>query len=377
MKIGHLITSLALALTAHAGYAQETLKIGAVYAITGPVAPYGSVQQKGLQMRVDQINAAGGLGGRKVEVIFYDTEGNGNKTVQLVRRAIESDKVDLIMGPSTSGEAMLAGPIANSSKVPMITHTAAQALIFPATPYVFVTAHYDRVSVPIILEEFKRRGFKSVALLSSTDGFGQSGFALLKELGPKYGITINVEEFDRQDTDMTAQVLRARQSNADVMLIWSTFPAPTIIVRNAKALGYNKPIYNSYAMAAQDFLEQAGSAADGTYVMAASMLLPKALNDKNPAKPYITKIHQDYNARYKESPSPSVAHAVDAMYIVEQAVSKIKGPINRQSLRDAIEKTDLFGANGHYMFSATAHGVSEVDLPIVFLKVANKTFTVE
>ncbi|MBN8751512.1 MAG: ABC transporter substrate-binding protein, partial [Variovorax sp.] len=293
MKLKTVAAAIAFGAASIATWAQQPpVKIAAVYAITGPVAPYGVPQQKAVQMRAEQINERGGWKGRKVEVIFYDTEGNGNKAVQLVRKAIETDKVDLILGPSTTGEALAVAPIANSSQVPMITHSGAQSVVDPATPYVFQTAQYDRVGVPVVLKEFQKKGFKKIALLSSTDGFGQSGLTLFKEMTPKYGMTLVNEQLDRQDTDMTAQVLRAKQSNADVLLVWSTFPAPAIILRNAKAMGYGKPIYNSFAMASQEFLKQSGPASENTFVMTAAMLMPAALPDSHPNKSVIMK---DYN----------------------------------------------------------------------------------
>lgn len=375
MKFKSFVAMAAVGITALSVYAQQPVKIAAVYAITGPVAPYGVPQQKAVQLRAEQINERGGWKGRKVEVIFYDTEGNGNKAVQLVRKAIETDKVDLILGPSTTGEALAVAPIANSSHVPMITHSGAQSVVDPATPYVFQTAQYDRVGVPVVLKEFQKKGFKKIALLSSTDGFGQSGLVLFKEMAPKYGMTLVNEQFDRQDTDMTAQVLRARQANADVLMIWSTFPAPAIILRNAKAMGYPKPIYNSFAMASQEFLKQSAASSENTFVMAAAMLLPTALPDSHPNKAVIMKDYGTFQARFKEAPNPSAQHAMDAMTIVDAAVGKITGAIDRESLRDAIEKTELHGANGLFKFSPTVHGVSDENPPIVFLKVVNNAFT--
>lgn len=375
MKFKSIVAMAAAGITALSVPAQQPVKIAAVYAITGPVAPYGVPQQKAVQMRAEQINERGGWKGRKVEVIFYDTEGNGNKAVQLVRKAIETDKVDLILGPSTTGEALAVAPIANSSRVPMITHSGAQSVVDPATPFVFQTAQYDRVGVPVVLKEFQKKGFKKIALLTSTDGFGQSGLVLFKEMVPKYGMTLVNEQFDRQDTDMTAQVLRARQANADVLMIWSTFPAPAIILRNAKAMGYPKPIYNSFAMASQEFLKQSGASSENTFVMAAAMLLPAALPDAHPNKPVIMKDYVTFQTRFKEAPNPSAQHAMDAMTIVDAAVGKITGAIDRESLRDAIEKTELHGANGLFKFSPTVHGVSDEDPPIVFLKVMNNAFT--
>lgn len=376
MKFKSIVAMAAAGVTALSVHAQQPpVKIAAVYAITGPVAPYGVPQQKAVQMRAEQINERGGWKGRKVEVVFYDTEGNGNKAVQLVRKAIETDKVDLILGPSTTGEALAVAPIANSSRVPMITHSGAQSVVDPATPYVFQTAQYDRVGVPVVLKEFQKKGFKKIALLTSTDGFGQSGLVLFKEMAPKYGMTLVNEQFDRQDTDMTAQVLRARQANADVLMVWSTFPAPAIILRNAKAMGYPKPIYNSFAMASQEFLKQSGASSENTFVMAAAMLLPAALPDAHPNKAVIMKDYGTFQARFKEAPNPSAQHAMDAMTIVDVAVGRISGAIDRESLRDAIEKTELPGANGLFKFSSTVHGVSDEDPPIVFLKVVNNAFT--
>ncbi|MEI5682610.1 ABC transporter substrate-binding protein [Mesorhizobium sp. CCNWLW179-1] len=357
---------------------EPPIKIGAVYALTGPVAPYGTAQQKGLDLRVDEINKAGGIQGRKVEVVYYDTEGNGNRAVQLIRRAIESDNVDVLVGPSTSGESLLAAPIANETNVPIITHSAAEAIVRPSTPFAFQTSQYDRVAVPVILSEFQKRGFKTVALMSATDAYGQSGSKVIRELAGEYGLTIaSDEQFDRQDTDMTAQVLRSRQGNADVMLIWSTFPAPAIIVRNAKMTGFSKPIFNSFAMATQDFIKQAGAAAENTYVMSAGILLPEALDDANPSKATIVADSEAYAARYNETPNPSAQHALDAATIIFEAAKNIEGPINRQSLRDAIEKTDLNGANGYFKFSPEEHGVATKDAPIVFLKVVGGKYTAE
>lgn len=374
-----IVAAAAGLLTATAIAADEPpIKIGAVYALTGPVAPYGTAQQKGLDLKVDEINAAGGIKGRKVKVTYYDTEGNSNRAVQLVRRAIESDDVDVIVGPSTSGESLLAGPIANEMKVPIITHSGAAAVVNPPTPYVFQTSQYDLVAVPVVLKEFQKRGFKTVALMSATDAFGQSGAAVIRDQAQKFGLKlVTDEQFDRQDTDMTAQVLRARQGNADVMLIWSTFPAPAIIVRNAKATGYTKPIFNSYAMATDDFIKQAGGAAENTYVMSAGILLPEALPDDNPSKAVILAYSKAYAARYKESPNPSAQHALDAATIIFEAAKKIDGPINRQSLRDAIEKTDLYGANGLFKFSSQQHGVATENAPIVFLKVVRGKYTAD
>jgi ABC-type branched-subunit amino acid transport system substrate-binding protein len=240
-------------------HAQEALKIGAIFSTSGPGAFLGVPEERGLRMKVEEINKAGGIGGRKVEVVVYDSEGNTGKAAQLARRLIESDQVVAVVGPSSSGESLQVLPIANELKTPLIAHAGTEKMTNPVTPWVFNTPPTDRVVAAHLLSVFKKRGITQLALLSAADGFGQSGANVVKELAPKYGVTIaRHEEFNRTDADMTAQVLKAKDSQAQAMLVWSAFPAPTIIARNAAAVGYAKPMYNSFAAASKDLLVQAG-----------------------------------------------------------------------------------------------------------------------
>lgn len=363
--VGLVLPVLAISL-----HAAEPVKVGLLYPLTGPVAPFGTGQQKAAQLWAEDVNRRGGLAGRPVELKFYDTEANGTKMVQFLRRMVESDQVDVVFGPSTSGEALLAVSVANEVKVPVLTHTTAYAVVNPVTPYMFQPFPTDRLFVPKVLEEFKRLGYKNIGLLSATDGFGQSGSSNFKELVSKWGMTLSHEEFDRQDTDMTPQLLRVRQKGADVLVVWGTFPSPPIIMRNAKAIGFNKPIYNSYAMTNKNFITQSGGAAEGSYVISMPLLNPSSVNKDDPARKVNEKAYQDFVAKYKEAPVGSASPVFDSGLILESAVKLIKGSINRQSLRDAIEQTAVVGTNGTFRFSPANHsGLDEKGLTVVFVKI--------
>ncbi len=363
---------LAVSLASGAALAQDkkTIKIGAIYPMTGSASFLGIPEDRALRMKVDEINGAGGVNGHKLEVITYDTEGNGAKAVQQLRRLAESDKVDVVFGPSSSGEALQTIEIVNEAKVPQIAHGGTEKLVNPTTKWVFNSVPTDRVALSYVLSWFKKKGFRTIALMSSADGYGQSGKNVLESLLPEFGMKIaTAEEFNRQDADMTAQVLRAKQSTADVMLIWSALPAPTIIARNAQAVGYGKPIVVGYGAASNELVEKAGPAGEGLYISSFRLLAPGSLTEQDPVRPVTLKLFADYYARYRDAPANFAQHSNDAVLILQQAIKNIKGPVTRDSLRDAIEKVEVVGANGRFRFSPNDHGgLDSNSNPLVMLQ---------
>ena len=368
-SIRRVLAGAAALVAAMSLHAQEAVKIGAIFSTSGPGAFLGVPEERGLRMKVDEINKAGGIGGRKVDLTVYDTEGNTGKAAQLARRLIESDQVVAIVGPSSSGESLQVLPIANELKTPLIAHAGTEKMTNPVTPWVFNTPPTDRVVAAHLLSVFKKRGITQIALLSAADGFGQSGASVVKELAPKYGVTIaRHEEFNRTDADMTAQVLKAKESPAQAMLVWSAFPAPTIIARNAAAVGYAKPMYNSFAAASKDLLVQAGPAAEGSYVSSMRLLAPETLKANDPMRPAVMKIYGEYKAKYNEAPATFAAHSHDAMSLIEAAVRKINGPVTRDNLRAALETVTVTGGNGVYRLSPTSHGLDPESNSMVLLQ---------
>jgi len=369
-RVAAIMLGAVLTVLSFGAAAQETIKIGAVFATSGPSAFLGIPEERGLKLKVDEINKAGGINGRKVEVVQYDSEGNTSKAAQLARRLIESDKVLAIVGPSSSGESLQVLPVANELKTPLIAHAGTEKMTNPVTPWVFNTPPTDRVVAAHLLGVFKKRGITQLALLSAADGFGQSGANVVKELAPKYGVTITRhEEFNRTDPDMTAQVLKAKDSPAQAMLVWSAFPAPTIIAKNAAAIGYGKPVFNSFAAASKDLLVQAGPAAEGSFVSSMRLLAPETLKANDPMRPAVMKIFNEYKAKYNEPPATFAAHSHDAMSILDAALRKITGPVTRENLRAAMETVTVTGGNGIYRLSPTSHGL-EPDSESMVLMVA-------
>jgi branched-chain amino acid transport system substrate-binding protein len=352
-----LVLALSLIGAIPGAFAQDTLRIGAIYSTSGPGSFLGAPEERALRMRVDEVNKAGGWKGRKLEAIIYDTEGNTGKAAQLMRRLATVDNVDVIFGPSSSGESLATMGLANELKVPVLMHGGAEAITKPTTPYVFNTPPSDRIALSGLLAHLKRQGIRSVVMLSAADGFGQSGKNVLQEIAPGFDVKVVLqEEFNRQDPDVTAQVLKAKESPAEAMIIWSALPAPVMILRAAQAVGYRKPIFTSYGAGTNDLVAQAGGAAEGLYLYSLRMLSPESVRDSDPAKAAITQLSTQYQQKYGVTAPVYAQHAYDAFLILEQAVRKIDGPVNRESIRAAVEKVEVSGTNGYFRFSPQNHG---------------------
>ena len=347
----------AVAAIAPPAFAEEPIRIGAIYSTSGPGSFLGVPEERALKMLVEEVNKAGGWKGRKLEAVIYDTEGNTGKAAQQMRRLATVDNVDVIFGPSSSGESLASIALANELKVPMLMHGGAEGITKPVTPYVFNTPPSDRIALSGLLSEMKKNGISKVAMLSAADGFGQSGKNVLQEIASSYGIRVVLqEEFNRQDSDITAQVLKAKESPADAMIIWSALPAPVIILRAAQSVGYQKPIYTSYGAGTNDLVAQAGGAAEGLYLYSLRMLSPENVRSDDPAKSAMTRLGSMYSQKYNVSAPVYAQHAFDAFLILEQAVAKIGGTVNRESIRAAVEKVEVIGTNGYFRFSPQNHG---------------------
>lgn len=349
--------------------AQE-LKIGVIVSLSGATAIYGDPVPKTLRLLIDQLPDQK-IAGHAVKLIVVDSESNSTKAVQLVRRLIDRDEVDVIIGPSTSGEAIPIVPVVNQAKVPNITFGSAEPVTTPVTPYVFGVAPYDRMGIANILENLQQRGITRIALVHSQDGFGQGGMNIFKETAPKYGVELAVvESFAPQDTDMTAQLLRIREAGkVGAVVAWAPTPGPTILLRNAAGLKLGLPFYLGFAQASNAFLEQVGPAGEGAYVSSLPIIAPDVMPADDSRRPEMLALSKQYKDKYGVAADQTVGHALDSFLIVKGAVSNIKGPLTRTSLRDAIENFKFCGANGCRAYRPDDHrGLEKSGLVMLQIK---------
>jgi len=335
----------------------EPVKIGALFSVTGPASFLGAPEEKTAQMLVEKINAAGGVNGRKLQLIIKDTAGDPTKAVSFAKQLIEEDKVLAIIGPSTSGETMKIKDLCEENKMLLVSCAAAETIVNPVAKYVFKVPQKDSQAVTWIYRTMKDQGITNIAILTSTEGFGVAGKKQLEDLAKAEGITILANEvYDKQATDLT-DVLTKVKGNSSVQAVvnWSIVPAQSIVAKNMKQLGLNVPLFQSHGFGNLRYVQQAGVAAEGILFPAGRLLIVDDLPDSHPQKQVLAAYKKDYESRYKEDVSTFGGHAYDAFMVVVEALKKAGTP-DRDKVRDAIENLQGFvGTAGVFNYSPTDH----------------------
>jgi len=335
--------------------AVETVKVGALLAVTGPASFLGAPEARTLEMLVEQANAAAGADGTRIELLVMDTGGSPEKAVSMAKRLIEEHKVFAIIGPSTSGESMQVKQLAEESGTLLLSCAAAEVIVQPVAKWVFKSPQSDSHAVTRIFERIKKLGVTRIGVLTSNTGFGKAGKAQLEKLAPGAGLTIVASEvYDKAATDLTAEVTKMKAAGAQALVNWSIEPAQSIVLKNARQIGLTIPIFQSHGFGNLAYVKAAGAAAEGVVFPAGRLLVAESLPDSNPQKKLLVGYKRAYEARYKEDVSTFGGHAYDSLLML-QAGMKVGGT-DRQKVRDAIENIKgLAGTAGIYSLSATDH----------------------
>lgn len=337
--------------------AQEPIKIGAFLAVTGPASFLGDPEQKTLDMYVERINAAGGVLGRKLQLVSYDSAGDAEKARTFTKRLVEQDKVDLIIGGTSTGETMAAVPLVEQAQIPFISLAGAVVIIEPVKKWVFKTPHTDRMACEKIFTDMNERKLSKLALITGAGGFDKSLRNECIKVAPKYGIEIVADEsYGAADTDMTAQLTKIKGTPGVQAVMNCGFgQGPAIVTKNYRQLGLTQPFYQSHGVASKEYIKLSGGAAEGVRLPAAALLVADILPANDPQKPVVTAYAHDYTARYKSDVSTFGGHAYDALMIAVEAIKRAGGT-DKAKVRDEIEKTKgLMGTGGQFNMSPTDH----------------------
>lgn len=337
-------------------FAAGTIKIGGLFAVTGPASFLGEPEKKTLEMLVREANDKGGINGMKLEAVIYDTTGDATKAVQLATKLVKDDKVSVIIGPSTTGESMAVIPVAEKAKIPLISCAAGIKITDPVKHWVFKTPANDHVAAEKILNYMLKNKQKTIALLTVTDGFGSSGREQIKVLAKQKGFNIVADEvYGPKDTDMTSQLTKIRGIKPDAIICWGTNPGPAVITKNVKQLGIKIPLYMSHGVASKKYIELAGAdAAEGVMLPAGKLAIYDVLPKSDPQ----AKLLKDYNQAYKKAfgveASTFGGYAYDAFLLVTGAIKKVGS--TPEQIRAGIEQSSkLVSISGLFTMSPKDH----------------------
>lgn len=341
-----------------ASAAMADIKIGATVSATGPASFLGDPEAKTLEMLVEELNAAGGINGEKVELVLYDDSGDPNKARTFATRLVEDDEVVAIIGGSTTGTTMSIVSVAEDAEVPFISLAGAVEIIEPVKPFTFKTPHTDRMACEKIFEDMQKRGFTKVGMISGTDGFGASMQAQCKSVVGNYGIEIVADEtYDPKDADMTAQLTNIKGADGIQAVLNPGFgQGPSIVTRNYKQLAIDLPLYQSHGVASDGFIELAGAdAAEGVRLPGTALLIADILPEDDAQKPVVTAYKAAFEAKTGTPVGTFGGYAHDAFLILKDAITRA-GSAEPAAIRDAIEATSgLVGTTGVYTMSPENH----------------------
>ena len=357
IKRGLAAVAASFALITGAAVAQEPIKIGSFLSVTGGAAFLGDPEQKTLELYVERLNAAGGVLGRKLQLIAYDSAGDAEKARTFAKRLIEQDKVDVIVGGSTTGETMAVVPLVEAAQIPFISLAGAVVIIEPVKKWVFKTPHTDRMACEKVFVDLQSRKLAKVALISGAGGFDKSMRAECLKVAAKYGIEVVADEtYGAGDTDMTAQLTKIKNTAGVQAVLNPGFgQGPAIVTKNYRQIGITVPLYQSHGVASKEFIKLAGAAAEGVRLPAAALLVADDLPASDPQRSVVVNYKKEYESRFKSEVSTFGGHAYDGLMLAIEAMKKAGGT-DKAKVRDALEGIrGYMGTAGVVNMSANDH----------------------
>ncbi len=364
-----LAVSLAVALAAcgedEIAGGGEPIKIGAIVSLTGTYAGLGEPEKNVLEMEVARINDAGGVNGRPIEVIIEDDATDEAKAVAAASKLIEQDGVVALIGATGTGQTMAARGDVQRAGIPQVSMAGGTVVTSPVDPLVFATPWSNLIVVPFTLDYIAGQGITKIGLISDSGGFGKDGAAVIAAMAPDAGVEIvSDQSFNPGDTDMSAQLTKLKNSDAQAIVMWTAGAEAAIIAKNAMDLGVDLPIFGSHGIARREFIDGGGAAAEGVRFAAGKVLIPAAYGEGTEAYTVATDFIDRYTTAYGTAPSTFAGHAYDALYLIVEAARRIDGEVTADALLSEIEATSGWvGIGGTFTFSPEDHnGMTVGDL---------------
>ncbi len=329
MNIRHHIFAVAAAAMLTTGAYAADIKVGVIGPFTGGSSSMGVSMRDGVRLATKEINAAGGINGNKLVLVERDDEAKNERGVQIAQEFINNEKVIATLGYINTGVALASQRFFQEAKIPVINNVATGTLIthqFPNAPenYVFRTSAADDIQAPMIAKEaVEKRGLKKVAILADSTNYGQLGREDLEKALKKYGVTpVAEEKFNIGDVDMTAQLLKAKNAGAEVILTYAIGPELAQIANGMAKLGWKKPMIGSWTLSMASFIDTAGKNGNGatmpeTFIQVGNT--PKR-------KAFIDAYLKEFKPKNGIIASPvSAAQGYDSVYLLAAAIKQAGG----------------------------------------------------
>lgn len=353
--------SLALAAAATALAAQAQINVGVTVSATGPAASLGIPEKNTFALMPQTI------AGQKVNYIVLDDASDTTKAVENTRKLITENKVDIVIGSTTTPNSLAMIDVVAEAQVPMISMAASARIVEPVDAkkrWVFKTPQNDIMMSLAIVAHMADNGVKTVGFIGFADAYGEGWYGEFSKAAAIKGLQIVANErYARTDTSVTAQVLKIMAAKPDAVLIAGSGTPAALPQRALKERGYTGKYYQTHGVANNDFLRVGGKDVDGTFLPAGPVLVADQLPASHPVRKSALEYINKYEAAHgKGSVSTFGAHAWDAGLLMAAAVpaalkkAQPGTPAFRAALRDALEQVrELPGAHGIFNMSPNDH----------------------
>lgn len=351
-----------------AGAQSGELVVGAVLELSGPFAVWGIPQRNAIQMLADELNARGGIGGRRLKLVVYDNQSKPTEAVVVAKRLVEQDQALAILGGATTPTTLPLVPYVTEQKVPLCSMGSSNRIVEPPAErqWIFKTPNNTRDIVKKLVEHFQKTGIGTVAFLSQNDAYGDTGRGEFEKAAGPAGLKVVAwEKFGATDKDVKPQLTKIKALAPQALVVWSIPPAASVVARNYRDLGFEAKVFHDHGAAIlPTFMTLAAGGAEGSYGATVKLEVIDELPAGDPQKPILARFKQDYEARYKEPASGIAGMAYDCMLLVAKGLETAGA--DRGKLRDALEKLrGIAGVTGVYNMSREDHnGLTAADLLI-------------
>ena len=333
---------VAMMLSASLGFAADDIKIGVTGPYTGGSSSMGVSMREGVKIAIEEINKNGGVLGAKLVAVERDDEAKNERGVQIAEELINKEKVVATVGFINTGVALASQRLYEEAKIPVMNNVATGSIVtkqflppeFPDN-YIFRNSANDSIQAQMIVEEaITRRKFTKVAILADSTNYGQLGKDdLTKALAAKNITPVAVEKFNIKDVDMTAQLLKAKEAGAEVILTYGIGPELAQIANGMTKLGWKVPMIGSWTLSMSNFIDNAGPGGEGARMPETFIQEPNTQKRKAFIDAYLKNV-KPKNGRI-ESPV-SAAQAYDSIYLLAAAI-KQAGSTDGKKIKDALE----------------------------------------
>ena len=363
--------SLALAAATGAAWAAEPIKIGVDGPYTGGSSSMGVSMRDGVRLAAAEINAAGGVLGRQLQLVERDDEAKNERGVQIAQELINKEKVVAVVGYINTGVALASTRFFQEARIPVIDNVATGSIIthqFDKDPdnYIFRNAAHDSIQAPMIVEEaITRRGFKKVAILADSTNYGQLGREDLEKALALKGIKpVAEEKFNIKDVDMTAQLLKAKEAGAEVILTYGIGPELAQIANGMTKLGWKVPMVGSWTLSMANYIDNAGPGGEGARMPQTFIQEPTTPKRQS----FIINFLKTFNPKNSRMDSPvSAAQGYDSIYLLAAAIKQAgstDGPKIKAALEDLKSPVEGVVTTYNKPFSKGDHEAITVNIPV-------------